>query len=72
MRLVHHGVVRSLATFGMIFALYALCGYFIYYQDRRLLNDLRRFATLLLLVTVPRPWPVGPGPIPGGPRSCRS
>ena len=60
-----HSVVRSLATFGMIFALYALCGYFIYHQDRRLLKDMRRFATLLLLVVVtvatacwawPYPW----------------
>ncbi len=60
-----NAVVRSLATFGMIFALYALCGYFIYYQDRRLLNDLRRFATLLLLIVAstamacwawPYPW----------------
>jgi hypothetical protein len=60
-----HGVIRSLATLGMIFALYSLCGYFIYHQDRRLLNDLRRFATLLLLVIVsaamacwawPYPW----------------
>ncbi|HEY4312603.1 MAG TPA: HDIG domain-containing protein [Pirellulales bacterium] len=60
-----HGVVRSLATFGMIFALYALCGYFIYHQDRRLLKDVRRFATLLTLIVVsaalacwawPYPW----------------
>ncbi|HZZ77244.1 MAG TPA: hypothetical protein VFE62_01925, partial [Gemmataceae bacterium] len=60
-----HGLVRSLATFGLIFALYALCGYFIYYQDRRLLKDARRLATLLLLITVsaamacwawPYPW----------------
>jgi putative nucleotidyltransferase with HDIG domain len=60
-----NGLVRSLATFGMIFAIYALCGYFIYYQDRRLLKDARRFATLLCLVTVsaalacwtwPYPW----------------
>ena len=49
----------------MLFALYSLCGYFIYYQDRRLLKDVRRFATLLLLITVsaatacwawPYPW----------------
>ena len=46
-------------------ALYALCGYFVYHQDRRLLIELRRFATLLLLVIVttamacwawPYPW----------------
>jgi cyclic-di-AMP phosphodiesterase PgpH len=61
----YHGLTRSLATFGLIFALYALCGYFIYYQDRRLLKDLRRFSTLLLLIVVsaatacwawPYPW----------------
>jgi putative nucleotidyltransferase with HDIG domain len=59
------GLVRSLATLGLIFSLYAVCGYFIYHQDRRLLNDLRRFATLLLLILVttatacwawPYPW----------------
>ncbi|MBI2827482.1 MAG: HDIG domain-containing protein [Planctomycetia bacterium] len=60
-----HHVMRSLATFGIIFALYALCGYYIFYQDRRLLNDLRRLMTLLVLVVVtaamacwawPYPW----------------
>ena len=46
------GLSRSLATFGMIGALYALCGYFVYYQERRLLKDLRRFSALLLLIVV--------------------
>jgi len=61
----YHSLMRSLATFGLIFALYAMCGYFIYNQDRRLLKDLRRFSTLLFLVVVsaamacwawPYPW----------------
>ncbi len=47
-----HALVRSVATLGMIGALYALCGYFVYYQDRRLLKDLRRFSSLLLLLVV--------------------
>ena len=48
----------------MIFALYGLCGYFIYYQDRRLLADLRRFSTLLLLITVSTTMAVWAWPYP--------
>ena len=66
-----HGLVRSLATLSFIFALYALCGYFIYYQDRRLLNDLRRFASLLLLVIVTTAMACWAWPYPCAPRLCR-
>ena len=57
--------VRSLAAFGLIFGLFALCGYFMYHQDRRMLKDLRRFSTLLGLTVLtcamariawPYPW----------------
>jgi putative nucleotidyltransferase with HDIG domain len=58
-------LVRSLAAFGLIFGLFALCGYFLYHQDRRMLKDLRRFSTLLGLTVLtcamariawPYPW----------------
>lgn len=57
--------VRSLSTFGLIFGLFAICGYFMYHQDRRMLKDLRRFSTLLGLTVLtcamariawPYPW----------------
>jgi putative nucleotidyltransferase with HDIG domain len=43
---------HSLADFGMYVALYILCGFVIYYRERRLLTDLRRFVTMLGLVVV--------------------
>jgi membrane-associated HD superfamily phosphohydrolase len=43
---------RSLVVFGVIFGMFGLCGYYIYYRDRRLVRDLRRFCTLLVLVVV--------------------
>jgi hypothetical protein len=64
--------VRSLATFGLIFGLFALCGYFLYHQDRRMLKDLRRFSTLLGLTVLccatarlawPYPWRAELAPI---------
>jgi len=45
-------VVRSLVVFGVIFGMFGLCGWYIYHRDRRLLRDLRRFGTLLVLVVV--------------------
>lgn len=38
---------RSLADIGMYFALYVLCGTYIFYHDRRILNGLYRLTTLL-------------------------
>ena len=38
---------RSLAVFCMIFALYVLCGYYVYYRERKLLSDMLLFATML-------------------------
>ncbi|MCE9607156.1 MAG: HDIG domain-containing protein [Planctomycetia bacterium] len=38
---------RSLAVFCMIFALYVLCGYYMFYRERRLLSDLLVFCTML-------------------------
>jgi putative nucleotidyltransferase with HDIG domain len=43
-------VAYSLACLGMYFALYVLCGYYIYYHQRGIFKDLRRFATLLACV----------------------
>ncbi len=43
---------HTLADFGMYVALYILCGFVIYYRERRLLTDLRRFITMLGLVVV--------------------
>jgi len=40
-------VERSLAVFCMIFALYVLCGYYMYFRERRLLSDLLVFCTML-------------------------
>jgi hypothetical protein len=40
-------VLHSLADFGMYVALYVLCGFYLYYQNQRLLWDLRRFVTML-------------------------
>jgi putative nucleotidyltransferase with HDIG domain len=45
-------ITRSLAVLGMYVALYVLCGFYIYYRDPRIINDLGRLATLLSLVVV--------------------
>jgi len=56
---------RSTAIFGLIFALYVLCGYYIYFRDRRLLVDLGQFFLVLSSVVgvvlavqwaTPDPW----------------
>jgi len=49
---------RSLATFGMYVALYTLCGLYVFYRDRTVLEDLRRYCTLLglLVATVCVAW----------------
>ena len=36
----------------MYVALYILCGYFIYYRERKLLRSLRQFVTLLAMIVV--------------------
>jgi putative nucleotidyltransferase with HDIG domain len=41
---------HTLADFGMYFAMYALCGTYLYFHDRRVLTDTRRLATLLGVV----------------------
>ncbi|MDX1963069.1 MAG: HDIG domain-containing protein [Pirellulales bacterium] len=43
---------RSLANFGMFFALYTLSGFYIFFRERSLLTDFRRFVTLLALFIV--------------------
>ncbi len=43
---------HSLATFGMFVALSTLCGVYIVCYERKLLADLRRFATMLALVVI--------------------
>jgi putative nucleotidyltransferase with HDIG domain len=40
-------VERSMAVFCMIFALYMLCGYYMFFRERRLLSDLLVFCTML-------------------------
>lgn len=40
-------VERSSAVFCMIFALYVLCGYYIFYRERRLLQDISLFGAML-------------------------
>jgi len=40
----------SMADLGMFVALYVLCGTYIYFHHRRILNDVRRLTTLLGLV----------------------
>jgi putative nucleotidyltransferase with HDIG domain len=42
----------SLASFGMYAALYVLCGFYIAYRKPRLISDLRRFSTLLLVIVI--------------------
>ena len=43
---------RSVATFGMYAALFALCGFFVVLREKGLLRNMRRFALLLTLVTL--------------------
>lgn len=47
-----HKLDRGLAVFDMILAMCALCGYYIYHHDRRLLSELRRFVILLCGVVI--------------------
>jgi putative nucleotidyltransferase with HDIG domain len=56
---------RTGALFGMIAALYVLCGYYVYFRERRLIADLGQFVLMLsLMVAVvaavrwatPDPW----------------
>jgi putative nucleotidyltransferase with HDIG domain len=42
-------VERALAMFAMILGLYSLCGYYVYGHDRRIIFDLRRYGTLLVV-----------------------
>ncbi|MEO2049017.1 MAG: HDIG domain-containing metalloprotein [Pirellulales bacterium] len=43
---------RTLAIMGMYTAFFTLCGFYIHYQEPAILDDLRRFFTLLSLVVV--------------------
>jgi cyclic-di-AMP phosphodiesterase PgpH len=43
---------HTLAHFGMYIAMYVLCGTYFFFQERRLLTDTRRLATMLGLVVV--------------------
>lgn len=45
-------VRHTLAHFGMYAAMYVLCGTYLYFHERRLLTDTRRFATMLGLAVV--------------------
>ncbi len=45
-------IARGVAALGMYFALYLLCGTFIYYRQPSLIKDLRRFVTLQTLIVV--------------------
>jgi hypothetical protein len=47
-----HRVLRFAATVGMFVALFTLCGFFIYRREPRLLHDLRKFGTLLIVLTL--------------------
>ncbi len=51
-------VSHSAATFGMYFALYTLCGFYILNRRRRLVQDLNKFTVLLgsIVVTVILCW----------------
>jgi hypothetical protein len=46
----HQQLVHSLATLGMYIALSILCGVYVYYYERSLLQDLRKFTSMLALV----------------------
>jgi putative nucleotidyltransferase with HDIG domain len=43
---------RTLAIMGMYTAVFTLCGFYIHYREPAILDDLRRFFTLLSLVVV--------------------
>jgi putative nucleotidyltransferase with HDIG domain len=43
---------RSLAVLGMYVALYVLCGFYVYYREPRVANELSRLAILLSMVVV--------------------
>jgi hypothetical protein len=45
-------MAHSLAVLGMYLALYTLCGFYIYYREPRISNELSRLATLLVLVVL--------------------
>jgi len=45
-------VNRSLAALGLLFTLYALCGYYVLHHERRLVLDVGRLITTLTLVVV--------------------
>jgi putative nucleotidyltransferase with HDIG domain len=49
---------HSMATFGMYFALYTLCGFYILTRRRKLVEDLNKFSVLLgsVVVTVALCW----------------
>jgi len=42
----------SMAVFGMYLALYTLCGFYVYFQEPKILQDLYRFVVLLVLVVI--------------------
>ncbi|MBP86487.1 MAG: metal-dependent phosphohydrolase [Planctomycetaceae bacterium] len=43
---------HTLAAFGMYFAMYVLCGTYLFFHDRRVLTDTRRLAAILGVVVV--------------------
>lgn len=45
-------VYRSLAAFGLLFTLYALCGYYVLHHERRLMLEVGRLLTTLTLVVL--------------------
>jgi len=45
------GALRFVASVGMFVALFTLCGFFIFRREPRLLYDLRKFGTLLIVLT---------------------
>ncbi len=56
---------RSAAVVALILGLFTLCGYYMYYRDRRLVADMRRFSITLIMAlvavllarwTAPDPW----------------
>lgn len=42
-------VERGLAIFALILGVYALCGYYVYWHDKRIIANLRRYMTLLVV-----------------------
>ena len=48
----YESIVHSMANLGMYVAMYVLCGVYIYYRERRLLSEVRRFITMLALFVV--------------------